>query len=114
MTTRRASSRRRGPRTGDVDPSAACHPRGVDGRVRAELYLPHHRITVRTLDELPAFGDELDVDGVTFTVADVREEYGLLPLVVLAGVIGPPVLVGATRSSAVPRPSPSPGPSTRR
>jgi hypothetical protein len=79
--------------------AAACHPRGVDCRVRAELYLPHHRITVRTLDELPAFGDELDVDGVTFTVADVREEDGLLPLVVLAGVIGPPVLVGAGAGS---------------
>ena len=68
----------------------------MDDGVIAELYLPHGAVTVRTLDELTEFGDELVVDGVTFTVARVHDADGVLPLVALAGVIGPPpVLVGA-------------------
>lgn len=67
----------------------------MDARIRAEIVFPHRRVTVREIDELPEWGDELEVDGVTFTVAEVRHDAGLLPLVVLAGVIGPPVLVGA-------------------
>lgn len=61
----------------------------------AELHLPHGTTTVRTLSALPEFGDELEVDGVVFTVAAIREDEGLPPMVLLAGVIGPPVLVGA-------------------
>lgn len=68
----------------------------MDAVIRAEIVFPHRRVTVREIDELPEWGDELEVDGVTFTVAEVRQDEGLLPLVVLAGVIGPPVLVGAT------------------
>lgn len=72
--------------------------------VLAELHFPHRRVTLRTLSELPEFGDELEVDGVTFTVAGVHLDDGCLPMVLLAGVIGPPVLVGAAGWHRMPEP----------